>query len=168
MRRTATLAIASVYAATYVALIAVFPFLSFSQVNVRIANVLKGMVKFWVAGVLLGNFLAVVIGNYLFSPIGLLDVVLSPPISTCLLAVAYLIGKKSFLAGLAVNAAGLGVYLSWLISYTAPAVAGLTFVGLLPLLLVGVAISDVVLPYSLYQALKRSEVSKRAFGGAGS
>lgn len=157
MRRTTEIALGAVYAAFYVSLIAVFPFLSFLQVNVRVANVLKGMVKFWPVGVLVGNFVAVMVGNFLFSPLGFLDVALSPVVSTALLGVAYVIGKKSFFVGLAVNAALLGTYLSWLIS----TVFGTPFLVLFPLLLVGVAISDVVLPYTLYRALIRLGVPKR-------
>ena len=161
MRRTAEIAIAAVYAAMYVALIAVFPYLSFLQLNVRVANVLKGLVKFWPVGTLMGNLVAVVVGNYLFSPLGLLDVVLSPLVSTGLLAVAYLVGKRSFFVGLVINAIGLGAYLSWLISM----VYGLTFVGLFPLLLAGVAISDVVLPYTLYRSLAKLKIAQKTFGG---
>lgn len=161
MRRTAEIALAAVYAAMYVVFVAAFPYLSFLQVNVRVANVLKGMVKFWPVGTLLGNFVAVVVGNYLFSPLGFLDVVISPFVATGLLAVAYVIGKKSFLVGLAVNAAGLGTYLSWLISTLIP---GTSFFGLLPFLLAGVAISDVVLPYALYRALDNLKIPQRRFG----
>lgn len=160
MERTAETALAAVYAAMYVALVALFPYLSFLQVNVRIANVLKGLVKFRPAGTLLGNFVAVMVGNYLFSPIGFLDIVLSPFVATALLALAYAIGKKSFLAGLAVNAALLGAYLTWLISATS---SGITFVGLLPFLLAGVSISDIVLPYVLYRALVNLKVPQRGF-----
>ncbi len=162
MRRTAEISLAAVYAAMYVALIAIFPYLSFLQVNVRVANVLKGMVKFWPIGTLLGNLVAVVVGNYLFSPLGLLDVVLSPVVSTGLLAVAYLVGKKSFFVGLIINAIGLGAYLSWLLSALVP---GLTFLGLLPLLLAGVAISDVALPYTLYRSLAKLKIAQRRLGG---
>jgi QueT transporter len=160
VRRTSEIALAAIYAAMYVVLVAVFPYLSFLQVNIRIANVLKGMVKFWPIGTVLGNFVAVIVGNYLFSPLGLYDIVLSPLVSTALLAVAYLIGKKSFLFGLIVNALGLGIYLSWLIS----TVLNLTFAGLLPLILVGVAISDVTLPYALYRSLDRLKVSQMRIG----
>jgi hypothetical protein len=160
VRRTEEIALAAVYAAMYVVFVAAFPYLSFLQVNVRVANVLKGMVKFWPVGTLLGNFVAVVVGNYLFSPLGLLDVVFSPFVSTGLLAVAYVIGKRSFLVGLAANAAVLGVYLAWLISVIVP---GTSFVGLLPLLLGGVAISDVVLPYILYRALDNLKIPQRRF-----
>ena len=162
MRRTAEIALASVYAAMYVALVAIFPYLSFLQLNVRVANVLKGMVKFWPVGTLLGNLVAVVVGNYLFSPLGLLDVVLSPVVSTGLLALAFLAGKKSFFCGLVLNAVGLGVYLSWLISTGSP---GLTFAGLLPILLTGVAISDVLLPYTLYRSLAKLKIAQRRLGG---
>ncbi len=149
MKRSVIVATAAVYAAMYVAFIAVFPFLSFLQLNVRVANVLKGMVKLWPEGVLVGNLVAVVVGNFIFSPLGFLDVALSPLVSTGLLAVAYLIGRKSFLVGLLVNAALLGTYLAWLIS----TVLGLSFFGILPFLLVGVSISDVRLPYTLYRWL---------------
>ncbi len=162
MRKTAEVALAAVYAALYVALIATFPFLSFLQLNVRIANALKGMVKFWPVGTLLGNFVATLVGNYLFSPLGLLDVVLSPVVATSLLAVAYVVGKKSFFVGLAVNALLLGTYLSWLISTLTP---GLTFSGLLPFLLAGVAVSDLVLPYALFRSLAKLKVPQRRLGG---
>jgi QueT transporter len=162
VKRTAEIALAAAYAAMYVVLIAVFPYLSFLQLNVRVANVLKGLVKFWPVGTLLGNLVAVVVGNYLFSPLGLLDVLLSPLVSTALLAVAYLVGKKSFFVGLVINAVGLGIYLSWLLSTLVP---GLTFVGLLPLLLAGVAISDVALPYTLYRSLAKLKIAQRRLGG---
>ena len=157
MRRTVELGLAAVYAAMYVALVAVFPFLSFLQINVRIANVLKGMVKFWPVGVLLGNFVAVVVGNFLFSPLGFLDVVVSPIVSTGLLALAYLVGKKSFFLGLVANAVLLGMYLAWLIA----TVTGAPFFLLLPFLLAGVSISDIVLPYTLYRALVSLRLPQR-------
>jgi hypothetical protein len=157
VRRTVELALAALYAALYVALIAVFPFLSFLQINVRIANVLKGMVKFWPVAALLGNFVAVVVGNFLFSPLGLLDVVLSPVVSTALLGLAYLLGRRSFFVGLVANAVLLGVYLAWLIS----TVTGAPFSVLLPFLLAGVSMSDVVLPYTLYRALDGLKVPQR-------
>lgn len=157
MRRTTELALGAVYAALYVSLVAVFPFLSFLQLNVRVANVLKGMVKFWPVGVLLGNFVAVIVSNFVFSPLGFLDVAWSPVASTVFLGVAYVIGKRSFFVGLVVNAALLGVYLAWLLS----TVLGLSFLGLLPFLLAGTAISDVILPYTLYKALLRLGVPRR-------
>ena len=157
MRRTVELGLAAVYAAMYVALVAVFPFLSFLQINVRIANVLKGMVKFWPVGVLLGNFVAVVVGNFLFSPLGFLDVVVSPIVSTGLLGLAYLVGKKSFFLGLVANAVLLGIYLAWLIA----TVTGAPFFLLLPFLLAGVSISDIVLPYTLYRALVSLRLPQR-------
>lgn len=162
MRRTSEIALAAVYAAMYVVLVAIFPYLSFLQLNVRVANILKGMVKSWPVGTLLGNLVAVVVGNYLFSPLGLLDVALSPVVSTGLLALAYLVGKKSFFVGLVLNAAGLGIYLSWLISTSSP---GLTFAGLLPILLAGVAVSDVILPYTLYRSLTKLKIAQRRLGG---
>lgn len=161
MRRTSEVALAAVYAALYVALIAVFPYLSFLQVNVRIANALKGMVKFWPVGTMTGNFVAVIVGNYLFSPLGPLDVVLSPVVSTLLLGVAFVIGKRSFFLGLATNAVLLGTYLAWLISTAVP---GLTFVGLVPLLLAGVIVSDLALPYALYRSLAKLKIPQRRAG----
>jgi len=158
VRRAVVVATASFYAAMYVALVAVFPYLSFLQINVRIANVLKGMVKFWPVGVLLGNFAAVVVGNFLFSPLGLLDVVLSPVVSTLLLALAYLAARKSFFLGLVVNAILLGTYLTWLIS----TVTGAPFFVLLPLLLAGVSVSDVILPYILYRALADLKIPQKS------
>ncbi len=161
MRRTNEVALAAVYAALYVALVAVFPYLSFLLVNVRVANVLKGLVKFWPVGTLAGNFAAVIVGNYLFSPLGPLDVVLSPVVSTLFLAVAYVIGKKTFFTGLAVNALMLGVYLAWLISTLVP---GLTFVGILPFLLAGVVMSDLALPYVMYRSLAKLKIPQRRAG----
>ncbi len=157
MRKSTELATASVYAALYVLFIAIFPFLSFLQLNVRVANILKGLVKFRPVGVLVGNFVAVVIGNYLFSPLGYWDVVLSAPVSTALLGVAYLLGRRSFLLGLAVNAVCLGTYLSWLLSF----VMEVPLLDLLPFVIGGVLISDLVFPYFLYLYLVRSGISNR-------
>lgn len=161
MNRSVVVATAAVYAAMYVALVAFFPFLSFLQLNVRIANVLKGMVKFWPAGVLLGNFAAVVVGNYLFSPLGFLDVLLSPVVSTALLGLAYVMSRRSFFAGLTANAVLLGTYLAWLISVVPP---GADFFALLPLLLAGVLMSDLVLPYVLYRAMVNLKLSRGVLG----
>ncbi|HKT21720.1 MAG TPA: hypothetical protein VJR06_03740, partial [Nitrososphaerales archaeon] len=71
------------------------------------------------------------------------------------------IGKRSFFLGLATNAVLLGTYLAWLISTAVP---GLTFVGLVPLLLAGVIVSDLALPYALYRSLAKLKIPQRRAG----
>lgn len=157
--RKQTLALAGLYAALYVAVVAIFPFLSFLQLNVRVADGLRGMLRFWPWAVFLGNFVAATLANFLFSPLGFYDVALSPSVSTLTIAVAWVIGSKgagmidekySYFVGYFVHSLLLGTYLSWLLSF----VLNLPFIGLWPLLITGTFVSDCVLPYVLYRALK--------------
>jgi uncharacterized membrane protein len=155
---TRQLALGVIYIALYVAMVATFPFISFMALSVRVANVLRGMLGYFPRVVIVGNLIAVFLANFLLTPLGLYDVVLSPIVTTVTITLAWVIGnfgarllggRISYFIGFGAHACLQATYLSWLLSFY----TNVPFLILFPLILAGNTISDLILPYALHLTL---------------
>jgi uncharacterized membrane protein len=154
-------ATAAVYAAMYVALSFLFSPISYGAVNLRVANVLTGLIPLigWpaVAGQALGVFIAnqPALGDPL-GPIDLINVIPSLVFSW----VIWKLRKRSVFLGLTLYSVALGVTVSYALNYA----FGLPLVVEFPQVTIGIFAATAVLGYMLYKAVARLGVVQRRFG----
>lgn len=147
--RSRSIALIALYTAAYVALVYLFPFLSFLQLNIRVADCLRGLLPFFPPEMILANALGTALANTQ-SPLGLLDVVVSPVVVLVSTTVAAIVFKKSILGGYVAHSLILSTWLTTLLSV----VLEVPWVGLAPLLYGGNVVSDIVMPYLFFRVLK--------------
>ncbi len=163
MRRSLVIATAAVYAAMYASLALIFSPISYGVVQLRVANVLVGLVPLigWpgVVGQALGVFIAnqPALGDQL-GPIDLLNVIPS-------FVFAWLLWKlrdRSVFLGLTLYSLGLGVTVGLALNYVGfidlPLYLGFAYV------IVGIFLATAVLGYGLYRAVERLGILQRRFG----
>ncbi len=164
MRRSLVVATAAVYAAMYASLALIFSPISYGVVQLRVANILVGLVPLigWpgVVGQALGVFIAnqPALGDQL-GPIDLLNVIPS-------FVFAWLLWKlrgRSVFLGLTLYSLGLGVTVGLALNYVGfidlPLYLGFAYV------IVGIFLATAVLGYGLYRAVERLGILQRRFGG---
>lgn len=160
MKRTTVLAAAAVYAAMYVALALLFNPISYGVINLRLANILIGLIPLigWpgVVGQALGVFIAnqPALGDPL-GPIDLLNVIPSFAFSFLL----WKLRNTSVLLGLTLYSVALGVTVSYALSYA----FGLPLVVEIPQVTLGIFLATTVLGYVLYKSIKKLGVLQRRF-----
>lgn len=158
------LALIGVFVAVYVALVEVLPFISYGQLNVRIADVLYGLAPFFPEEVIFAAPLATFISD-LYSPFGFYDFVGS----TCVIAVAMIAcvqiqRRISIFGGFLVFDAILSSWLSWLVWWVGT--GGTVPIWLIALFVfVGNAIAEILLPFSLYKIMRTRLSILRNAGG---
>lgn len=161
MRRSVVVATAAVYAAMYVVLVLAFSPISYGVVNLRVANVLLGLIPLigWpaIVGQALGVFIAnqPALGDSL-GPIDLINVVPSFVFSWIL----WRLRKRSVFLGLALYSLALGMSVSFALSYA----FGLPLFVEIPQVTVGIFLATAVLGYILYRAVERLRILQRRFG----
>ena len=161
MRRTVLVATAAVYAAMYVALSVLFSPISYGAVNLRVANVLTGLIPLigWpgVAGQALGVFIAnqPALGDPL-GPIDLINVIPSLVFSWVL----WKLRKRSVFLGLTLYSVALGLTVSYALSYA----FGLPLTVEIPQVTIGIFADTAVLGYMLYRAVAKLGIVQRRFG----
>ncbi|MEM2483195.1 MAG: QueT transporter family protein [Candidatus Nezhaarchaeales archaeon] len=143
-------AFAGVYAAMYAAATVLLSPISFLFLNIRVADMLRGLLFFQPTGVLVGNFIGHMVAN-VGSPLGPLDLV-SAPMSTVGLALALRLGKRSPYAGFVAHWAVLTLWLTWLLGTA----FNISYEAMFMILAPQLFISDYVLPLLLYVSLKKS------------
>ncbi|MDG6906566.1 MAG: QueT transporter family protein [Nitrososphaerota archaeon] len=137
----------------YVVLVEILPFISYGQVNVRVADMLYGLAPFFPVEIMFAAPLATFISD-ITSPFGFYDFVGS----TCFIAVAMFAcvqvqRRLSILSGFIVFDVILSSWLSWLVWWVGTG-------GRIPLwsiaatVFVGNAIAGIILPFSLYKVMK--------------
>lgn len=160
MKRSLVVATAAVYAATYVALVLAFGQVSYGVVNLRVANVIVGLVPLIGWPAVLGQALGVFLGNTVstLGPIDLINVVPSFVFSWVL----WKFRKTSVFMGLTLYSIALGVTVS----------AALSYVGFLPspwylgfaYVFAGIFTMTGVFGYIFYKAVGRLGILQRRYG----
>lgn len=136
-------------AALYVGLIEVFHYISFLQIQIRVANALIGTVPILGWPAIIGITLGVFIGN-ITSPLGLIDLISAVP-TFIGLYIIYKLRNISVLLGLTIYTIILSLWVGFMLWY----VLNLPYIITVAYLLIGIGISTIFLGYILYRALRR-------------
>lgn len=158
MRRTTIVSGAAVYAAMYVSLIEVFQTISYAQFQLRVANVLVGLIPLMGWAGILGQTAGVFISN-IYSPLGPVDMLNAIPA----MLFSFVIWKArnvSVLLGFLLYSVGLGVSVSISLDYA----VGLPWFVTMPYISASIFFVTGVLGYILYRSVKRLGVLQRYFG----
>jgi len=161
--QTKDLALITVYAALYAALVVGLTPLSYGPLQVRIADAMVASVPiFGMAGVL-GHTLGVFIAN-MFSTAGLLDLLNTIP-SFAMAFVVYYVYKRTqndytIIATCLAYSVVLGVTVGWMLSY----LYGLPLVETMAYVALGNAVASIAIGWPIFKILKRTGIFKRLFG----
>lgn len=159
MRRSLVIATAAVYAATYVALVLAFGQISYGVVNLRVANVLVGLIPLIGWPAILGQALGVFLGNTVstLGPIDLINVVPSFVFSWVL----WRVRKTSVFLGLTLYSIALGVTVTFALGYVgflpSPWYLGFLYV------FTGIFLMTAILGYTFYRAVQRLGILQRRY-----
>lgn len=161
MKRSVVVATAAVYAAMYVVLSLVFSPISYGVINLRVANILMGLVPLIGWPAVLGQALGVFIANQpaFGDPLGPIDLVNVIP-SLIFAWVAWRLRRRSVFLGLTLYSIALGLSVSYALNYA----FGLPLLVEIPQVTVGIFLATAVLGYILYKAVGRLRVLQRRFG----
>ena len=161
MKRSVLVATAAVYAAMYVVLVVAFSPISYGVINLRVANVLMGLVPLMGWPGIIGQALGVFIANQpaMGDQLGPVDLVNVLP-SFVFAWVVWKLRRRSVFIGLTVYSVALGVTVSLALSYA----FGLPLVVEIPQVTLGIFLATAVLGYVLYRAVARLGVFQRRFG----
>ena len=161
MRRSVVVATAAVYAAMYVVLTLLFSPISYGIVNLRVANILMGLVPILGWPAILGQGLGVFIANQpaLGDALGPIDLINVIP-SLVFAWVAWKLRHRSVFLGLTLYSLALGVSVSYALSYG----FNLPLLVEIPQVTVGVFLATAVLGYIFYKAISKLGVLQRRFG----
>jgi uncharacterized membrane protein len=161
--RTLDLAVISIYAALYAALVVGLGVFSYGPVQIRIADSMVAAVPlFGLAGVL-GHTLGVFISN-IFSTAGLLDLLNTIP-SFAMSFVVYYVYKHTkndytVIGTCLAYSAVLGTTVGWMLSY----LYGLPLLLTIVYVAIGNAVASVLIGWPIFKILKRIGVFQRWFG----
>ena len=160
MRRTTVVATAAVYAAMYVALTFLFSPISYGVVNLRVANVLIGLVPIIGWPAVLGQTLGVFIANQpaLGDPLGPIDLINVVP-SFLFSFILWKFRDRSVFLGLAIYSVALGVTVSYALNYA----FNLPLLVEIPQVTLGIFLATAVLGYTFYRSVKNLGVLQRRF-----
>ncbi len=151
---------AAVYAAMYVALAMLFSPISYGVVNLRVANVLIGLVPIIGWPAVIGQALGVFIANQpaLGDPLGPIDLINVVPSFLFSWLLWKLRGTSVFL-GLTIYSVALGTTVSLALNYAfkLPLVVGI------PQVTLGIFVATAVLGYIFYRSVERLGVLQRMF-----
>jgi len=161
VKKSVTIATAALYAAMYVALVFLFSPISYGVINLRVANILIGLIPLigWpaVLGQTLGVFIAnqPVFGDSL-GPIDLINVLPSLVFSW----IIWKLRKTSVFLGLTLYSLALGLSVSYALSYA----FNLPLLVEIPQVTLGIFLATAVLGYILYKSVERLGILQRRFG----
>ncbi len=164
MNKSLLIATASIYAAMYVALVFVFNPISYGPINLRVANILIGLVPIIGWPAIIGQGLGVFIANQpaLGDPLGPIDLINVIP-SVAFSWLIWELRRKSVFLGLTIYSIALGVSVSFALNYvgflSSPIGSYLAFVYVT----VGIFIATAVLGHLLYSSVKRLGILQRRF-----
>jgi hypothetical protein len=160
VKRSLVVATAAVYAAMYVALVLAFGQFSYGVVNLRVANVLVGLIPLIGWPAILGQALGVFLGNTV-STLGPIDLVNVAP-SFVFSWVLWRVRKRSVFVGLSLYSVALASTVSFALGFvgflTSPWYLGFAYV------FVGIFLMTAVLGYLFYRAVERLGIVQRRFG----
>lgn len=161
MKRSLVMATAAVYAAMYVVLSLAFGPISYGVVNLRVANVLMGLVPLIGWPAVIGQTLGVFITNQpaLGDPLGPIDLVNVIP-SFVFSWVLWRLRNKSVFLGLTLYSVALGLTVSFALNYAFK----LPLAVEIPQVTIGIFAATAVLGYMLYRAVSKLGIIQRRFG----
>jgi uncharacterized membrane protein len=171
VRRTVTVATAAAYAAMYAVLALTFSPVSYGVINLRVANVLMGLVPLIGWPAVIGQGLGVFITNQpaLGDPLGPLDLVNVIP-SIMFAWIIWRLRNKSVFLGLTLYSVALGISVSLVLKATGNLYFGNSVgVGWAAVLagisvFVGIFVVTALGGYALYKALRKLGIVQRRFG----
>ena len=149
------LALTGILAALYAGLVIFLAPISFLGIQLRVADILTGLVPIFGLPAVFGLSLGVLIGN-LVSPLGLIDLISAVITFVCLLNI-YLLRNRSVLLGLVIYTVVISLWIAFMLYYVFSIPFWISFIELLP----GVSAANIVGAYLLYLALKKSEIQKK-------
>lgn len=160
MKRSLVVAAAAVYAAMYVVLVIVFSPISYGVVNLRVANILMGLVPLMGWPAVLGQALGVFIANQpafgdTLGPIDLINVLPSFVFAWVL----WKLRKRSVFLGLTIYSVALGISVSYALNYA----FNLPLSVEIPQVTAGIFLATAVLGYIFYRAVVRLGILQRRF-----
>ncbi len=157
--KTKNLALISLYAALYAALVIFLPGLSYGPIQVRIADSLVAAVPLLGFAGVLGHTLGVFIAN-LFSPVGPIDLLNTIP-SFVMAFVVYYVYKKTnndftVIGTCVAYSAVLGITVGWMLSYLygTPLLITIAYVAL------GNIVASVLLGWPIFKLLKKAGIQR--------
>ena len=159
-RRSVLIATAAIYAAMYVALALLFNPISYGVINLRVANVLIGLVPIIGWPAVLGQTLGVFIANQpaLGDPLGPIDLINVVP-SFLFSLLLWKLRNTSVFLGLTLYSVALGITVSYALNYAFK----LPLVVEIPQVTAGVFVATAVFGYLLFKSVKRLGVLQRRF-----
>ena len=160
MKRSLVVATAAVYAAMYVVLAVAFSPVSYGVINLRVANVLMGLVPIVGWPAVIGQGLGVFIANQpaLGDTLGPIDLINVLPSFLFAWVLWKLRGTSVFL-GLTLYSVVLGISVSYALSYA----FNLPLLVEIPQVTAGIFLATAVLGYIFYRAVSRLGVLQRRF-----
>jgi len=159
MKKSLVIAGAAVYAAMYVALAIAFQPFGYGQINLRVANILIGLVPIIGWPGILGQTIGVLVANSPgLDPLGPLDLVNVIP-SFIFSWVVWKLRKKSVFLGLTLYSVGLGLSVSLVLNK----VVNLPLSIGIPYVTSGIFLATAVLGYSLYRSVLKLGLLQRLF-----
>ena len=161
--RTKDLALLTVYAALYAALVVGLTPLSYGPVQIRIADAMVATVPILGMAGVLGHTLGVFISN-MFSTAGLIDLLNTIP-SFVMAFVVYYVYKRtqndySVIVTCLAYSAVLGTTVGWMLSY----LLGLPLLETIAYVAVGNAVASVLIGWPIFKILKRTGIFQHWFG----
>jgi uncharacterized membrane protein len=144
----------------YAVLALAFQPISYGVINLRVANILIGLVPIIGWPAILGQALGVFIANQpaFGDPLGAIDLINVIP-SFFFSFVLWKLRDRSVLLGLTLYSVALGLTVSYALNYA----FGLPLVVEIPQVTAGVFIATVILGYALYRSVERLGVLQRMF-----
>ena len=154
-------ALIATYTAAYVAVVYLFPFISYGQLNIRVADFLRGLLPFFPEPLIIGNAFATFLSD-LSSPFGYFDFVGSTLVIIGSITAATRIFRLRFRGSIIIGYAAHSLILStWLTTLISSSALGSfhffdsTWLAFAPWIYGGNVISDIILPYAFFLALKK-------------
>jgi hypothetical protein len=159
VKKSLAIATASVYAAMYVALALAFQPFGYGQINLRVANILVGLVPLIGWPGIVGQTVGVLVANSPgLDPLGPLDLLNVIP-TFALTWVIWKLRKKSVFLGLTLYSIGLGLTVSLVLNK----VVNLPLSAGIPYVTVGIFLATTVLGYFLYRSIVKLGLLQRLF-----
>lgn len=154
------IATTSIYAALYVSLVLAFSPISYGPINIRVANILIGLVPIIGWPAIIGQTLGVFIANQpaIGDSLGLIDLVNVIP-SFLFTFLLWKLRKKSVFLGLTIYSIALGTSVSFALNYA----FNLPLILEIPQVTAGIFFATAVLGYTLYKSVKKLGILQRRF-----
>ena len=159
-KQSKDLALISVYAALYAALVVVLGGFSYGPIQIRVADSMLAAVPLLGFAGVLGHTLGVFIAN-IFSPLGLVDLLNTIP-SFAMASLVYYVYKRTnndytVIGTCVAYSAVLGLTVGWMLSY----ILGFPMLETAVYVFIGNTIASVLIGFPIFKLLKRTGIFQR-------